>query len=317
MILIHVRDGAQMVEHSTVEILQRSPRAAVVWIDLVDPTAAEVTATETFIGTELMTPLQAAEIESSSRFFEEPPDGFQLNTHFLQPNDSSWRSEPVTFALRGQVLVTRRNGSLHSFSELARRRNLVEHAGWNGYDTFIALFDLRIDTDADLVEQHGRDILVLNRDINLNASVGKDLLLRIDELLDRAMMLRANIVDKQRSLGAVLKQEGLPADHHPAVRTLLKDIDSLLEHITFGFERLEFLQNTALGLVNIDQNKVIKIFTVATVIFMPPTLIASIYGMNFRHMPELHHDLGYPLSIALMLISSIGALLLFKKKGWL
>jgi magnesium transporter len=317
MILIHVRDGAQMVEHSTVEVLQRSPRPAVVWIDLVDPTPAEVKATETFIGTALMTPLQAAEIESSSRFFEEPPTEFQLNTHFLLPSDSGWRSEPVTFALREQVLVTRRNGPLHSFTELARRRTLVAHADWTGYDTFIALFNLRIDDDADLVEQISRDILLLNKDVNLNASVGKDLLLRIDVLLDQAMVLRANIVDKQRTLSAVLKHEGFPADHHRGVHTLLKDIDSLLEHITFGFERLEFLQNTALGLVNIDQNKVIKIFTVATVIFMPPTLIASIYGMNFRHMPEVHHPLGYPLSIALMLISSFGALLLFRKKGWL
>ena len=149
MILIHVRDGAQMVEHSTVEVLQRSPRPAVVWIDLVDPTPAEVKATETFIGTALMTPLQAAEIESSSRFFEEPPTEFQLNTHFLQPSDKGWRSEPVTFALREQVLVTRRNGPLHSFTELARRRTLVAHADWTGYDTFIALFNLRIDDDAD------------------------------------------------------------------------------------------------------------------------------------------------------------------------
>ncbi|MBK6540943.1 MAG: magnesium and cobalt transport protein CorA [Flavobacteriales bacterium] len=317
MMVIHARQGGRMVELTSADALRSIPVPDVVWIDLEGPTELEVKATETFIGTELMTPTEAAEIESSSRYFEEPPAEFHLNTHFLQPGEHGWRPEPVTFAMRNQVLVTRRSGPLRSFTELARRRKLSAHAEWTGYDTFLSLFDLRIDEDADLVEQLSRDIIVLNKDLNLNTTVGKDLLLRIDELLDKAMVLRANIVDKQRTLSAVLKSEGFPTDHHHGVHTLLKDIDSLLEHITFGFERLEFLQNTALGLVNIDQNKVIKIFTVATLIFMPPTLIASIYGMNFRHMPELHHDLGYPLSIALMVLSSGGALLVFRRKGWL
>jgi magnesium transporter len=306
-----------MVEHTGLEVLQQLPLKEVVWVDLVAPSEAEIRATETFIGTELMTPTEAAEIESSSRYFEEPPAEFQLNTHFLLIADHGWRTEPVTFALRNHVLVTRRNGPLHSFTELARRRTLSAHVEWTGFDTFIALFDLCIDDDADLVEHLSREILLLNKAINLNTSVGKDLLLRIDELLDKAMLMRANIVDKQRTLGAVHKYEGIPDEHHRGLHTLLKDIDSLLEHISFGFERLEFLQNTALGLVNIDQNKVIKIFTVATVIFMPPTLIASIYGMNFHHMPEVHHPLGYPLSIALMVLSSVGSLLIFRRKGWL
>ncbi len=317
MIVIHARQGGRMVQLAEPQALQASPAPEVVWIDLVAPTDAELHATEAFIGSELMTPSEAAEIESSSRYFEEPGAEFQLNTYFLQAHENGLRPETVTFALRHHVLVTRRNGPLHSFTELERRRTLVAHSDWTGYDTFIALFDLRIDDDADLVEQLSRDILVLNKDLNLNATVGKALLLRIDELLDKAMLLRANIVDKQRTLGAVLKHEGLPADHHPGVHTLLRDVDSLLEHIAFGFERLEFLQNTALGLVNIDQNKVIKIFTVATVIFMPPTLIASIYGMNFRHMPEVQHPLGYPLAVLLMLISSVGTLVLFRRKGWL
>jgi magnesium transporter len=317
MIVIHARQGEKMVEHTGPDSLQRLTVGEVVWIDLEAPTAIDVQATEALIGTELMTPTEADEIESSSRYFEAPPAEFQLNTHFLLTADHGWRLEPVTFALRHHVLVTRRNGPLHSFSELSRRRKLSAHAEWTGFDTFIALFDLRIDDDADLVEQVSHEILLLNKSVNLNASVGKDLLLRIDELLDKAMVLRASIVDKQRTLGAVHKNEGIPEEHHHGLHTLLKDIDSLLEHITFGFERLEFLQNTALGLVNIDQNKVIKIFTVATVIFMPPTLIASIYGMNFRHMPELHHDLGYPLSIGLMVLSSLVALLVFRRKGWL
>ncbi|MBK7270941.1 MAG: hypothetical protein IPI07_16015 [Flavobacteriales bacterium] len=216
MMVIHARQGGRMVELTSADALRSIPVPDVVWIDLEGPTELEVKATETFIGTELMTPTEAAEIESSSSYFEEPPAEFHLNTHFLQPGEHGWRPEPVTFAMRNQVLVTRRSGPLHSFTELARRRKLSAHAEWTGYDTFLSLFDLRIDEDADLVEQLSRDIIVLNKDLNLNTTVGKDLLLRIDELLDKAMVLRANIVDKQRTLSAVLKSEGFPTDHTTA-----------------------------------------------------------------------------------------------------
>jgi magnesium transporter len=101
------------------------------------------------------------------------------------------------------------------------------------------------------------------------------------------------------------------------LRIVIKDINSLLQHTQFSFERLEYLQNTFLGLVNIEQNQVIKIFTVVTVIFMPPTLIASIYGMNFQHMPELAWRAGYPFALALMVLSSLAFLWYFKRKKWL
>ena len=103
----------------------------------------------------------------------------------------------------------------------------------------------------------------------------------------------------------------------PVLRIMIKDIGSLIEHNKFAFERLEYLQNTFMGLVNIEQNRIIKIFTVATVAFMPPTLIASLYGMNFKIMPELVWDYGYLFAIALMVLSSVITLIFFKKKNWL
>lgn len=315
MIVIHARASAHMVQHEGVAALS-GITDPVIWIDLVGPEEQEVKAVEAFIGSELMTPKDAAEIESSSRYYEEPPNEIQLNAFFLQPAEKGWRPEPVTFALRNEILVTRRNGPLRSFTELDRRRKANPQASWSAYDTFISIFDLRIDYDADLVEQMGRDIAQLNKEISLDRTVNKVQLLRIDEMLDKAMILRANIVDKQRTLAAMLKSEGFPASHHGRLRTLLKDIDSLLEHISFGFERLEFLQNTAMALVNIDQNKVIKLFTIATVAFMPPMLIASIYGMNFRHMPELEPAWGYPFALGLMVMSAGATLLYFKRKGW-
>ena len=131
------------------------------------------------------------------------------------------------------------------------------------------------------------------------------------------MMIHENIVDKQRIFSAMLKSDFFPEESYEFIRIMLKDIGSLLDHTQFSFERLEFLQNTFLGLVDFEQNKVIKIFTVVTVIFMPPTLIASIYGMNFKHMPELSWPYSYPLALLIMVAASVGTLWFFKRKKWL
>ena len=131
------------------------------------------------------------------------------------------------------------------------------------------------------------------------------------------ILIRESITDKQRLVSSLLKSHFIANAENERLRIIIRDINSLLQHTEFGFERLEYLQNTFLGLVNIEQNQVIKIFTVVTVVFMPPTLIASIYGMNFYHMPELDWLAGYPLALALMVFSSIIFLWYFKKKKWL
>ena len=130
-------------------------------------------------------------------------------------------------------------------------------------------------------------------------------------------MLRENIIDKQRVVSSMLRSEFIPAELQPKLTIIIKDINSLVEHIKFSFDRLDYLQDTFLGYVNIEQNKIIKIFTIVSVIFMPPTLIASIYGMNFDIMPELHKKWGYPGAIILMVISSLFILYFFRKKKWL
>ena len=316
MLHVHLKTNGQDHRKEGLEALQAAAPGQVYWIDLVAATETEVKGVEAFIGSELMTPGDAAEIESSSRFYEDHAE-IQVNANFLQLLDQGWHAEPVSFALRNEVLVTKRNGPLRSFTEMERRRSTNQGLWRTAHEVFLAIFEVRIDLDADLIEQMGREIGVLNKEVTLDSAVSIDLLLRIDHLLDRAMTMRENIVDKQRSLAAVLKSERFPTTHRHNVRLLLRDVGSLLEHIAFGFERLEFLQNTAMGLVNIEQNKVIKIFTVATVVFMPPTLIASIYGMNFTFMPELEWLGGYPFALSLMALSSGSTLYYFKRKGWL
>jgi magnesium transporter len=131
------------------------------------------------------------------------------------------------------------------------------------------------------------------------------------------MLLRENIIDKQRVVSSMLRSEFIPTELQPKLTIIIKDINSLVEHIKFSFDRLDYLQDTFLGYVNIEQNKIIKIFTIVSVIFMPPTLIASIYGMNFTFMPELNKKWGYPIAILSMVFSSLFILYYFKKRKWL
>lgn len=126
-----------------------------------------------------------------------------------------------------------------------------------------------------------------------------------------------NVMDKQRVVSNLLKCSLFPPELTQRLTMVIKDINSLFEYIRFGFDRLDYLQDTFLGLVNLQQNRIIKIFTVVSVIFMPPTLIASMYGMNFKFMPELDWEYGYPLSIALMMLFSGAVLLYFRRRKWL
>ena len=136
-------------------------------------------------------------------------------------------------------------------------------------------------------------------------------------LQEKVMIIRQNIIDKQRVVSNMLKCDLFPEDLRPRLTMVIKDINSLFDYTRFGFDRLDYLQDTFLGLVNLQQNKIIKIFTIVSVIFLPPTLVASLYGMNFEFMPELHWRYGYLFAIALMLLSSAIILLIFRWKKWI
>lgn len=132
------------------------------------------------------------------------------------------------------------------------------------------------------------------------------------------MSIRENVVDKQRVISAMIRSDGwFNEGEQQRLRTLIKDINSLIDHTNFIFERLEFLQNTYLGLIDLEQNRVVKIFTVVSLVFMPPTLLASIWGMNFDEMPEVHWKYGYVFAIAMMVFASALTLWIFKRKNWL
>lgn len=286
----------------------------IIWVDLLNASEDEKIAVEKKFNIELFTKQETEEIESSSRYVE-TEDEIGINLNFVSLTLESYQYEPVSFILKDKVLVTQRNTNFHSFKDTYRKLKITKPE--DGDDVFLNILDTRIDFDADLIENITEQISIISKKLVKSDDLNRELLLKITSLQETTIAIRENIVEKQRILSSVMKSKQFPKEDTEKIRIMFKDVSSLLEHTSFNFERLEFLQNTFLGLVDMEQNRVIKIFTVVTVVFMPPTLIASMYGMNFRFMPELDKIWGYPFAIVLMVLSSVATLMFFKRKNWL
>jgi magnesium transporter len=316
MIAIFYKAFNKIVHEIDVNRLKEIDYEDLLWIDLAFPTPEEKQVIEEFFDINLQTRQQAEEIESSSRYFE-TETLITANSNFLIQNGDNYIQEPVSFTLKDGILISVRNMELRAFADTIRKFYINFKAYPTGYHVLIALFETRIDLDADLVENVAKEIAILSRKISIAEELDEELILNINKFQENTMLIRENVIDKQRVISGILKSERFPNDTYPKLSIMVKDVGSLINHTDFSFERLEYLQNTFMGLINIEQNKIIKIFTVASVVFMPPTLIASIYGMNFKFMPELGMQYGYAFSIALMLMSSSLTLIIFKKKKWL
>ena len=319
MVTIHYRNNGRIVRRQGTETVVDEPFGdddTILWVDLSSPTRRERSAVEKAFDVEFQSRQEAEEIESSSRYYEEE-DIIWANSNFLIQQGDSFASEPVSFVLKRGVLFTQRNADFRSFGELSRRLNTSPRYYTDGYAVIVDIFESRIDLDADVIEGIARDITVIGKTLSVSEQTSQEMLLQIARFQETTMMLRENVIDKQRVVSSMIKSVLFPRESHDKLRILIKDINSVLEHTAFSFERLEYLQNTFMGLINIEQNKIIKIFTVVSVIFMPPTLIASVYGMNFRLMPELNWDFGYGFAIGLMVVSSALTLYIFKTRNWL
>ena len=219
--------------------------------------------------------------------------------------------------MKSSILVSVRDAQLKSFDETLRKIFANQRNFPTGYHVLVALFETRVEYDADMIEDVTDEVSALSKRITSIESPDEDLLLEIKNLQEKIMVLRQNIIDKQRIISNMIKCELIPEELRSRLSVIIKDVNSLFEYTRFGVDRLDYLQDTFLGLVNIQQNKIIKIFTVVSVIFLPPTLIASMYGMNFDFMPELHWRYGYLFAIFLMIAFASAILLVFKKKRWL
>ena len=297
----------------SLDILKKVDLKELVWIDLNDVSEEIEDKLEEFLKIYIQEDEEIEEIEMSSRYMQ-TDDSIVANSNFLQEN---YTVEPVSFILKNGILISVRNAELKSFSETVKKIFANTRNFMTGYHVLVTLLETRVEYDADMIEDATDLITSLSKTLNTEDDLDQDILIRIKDLQEKVMIIRQNIVDKQRVVSNMLKCNFFPEELLPRLSMIIKDINSLFEYTRFGFDRLDYLQDTFLGLVNLQQNKIIKIFTVVSVIFMPPTLIASIYGMNFRHLPELDWKFGYPFSILLMVGFSGAVMLYFRRKKWL
>ena len=316
MITIYLKQYNKIVRNADVRLFDDLGYDDILWIDLLSPTIKEQKAVENFMEINLQTRQQVEEIESSSKY-SETENAIICNSNFFMPTGDSFSIEPVSFIIAEGVLVSVRFNEFRTFTESAKRLQMNYRAFPTGYHLLISILEVRIDFDADLVEALAKNIAALSKEISLSDSVDKQMLTRISHLQENTMLIRETIFDRQRILSGILRSERFPNDIYPKLQLMIKDVNSLINHADFSSERLDYMQDTALGLISIEQSNVTKIFTVASLFFLPPTMIASIYGMNFVGIQELHWKYGYPFALGLMVLASALTYLFFRWKKWL
>ena len=327
MITIYLKQYNKIIRNADPKLFDELGYDDILWIDLLNPTIKEQKAVEGFMEISLQTKQQVEEIESTSKY-SETENAIISNSTFFVPTGDSFVVQPVSFIISNEgVLVSVRTAEFRTFREAEKRLQMSYRSFSTGYHLFISLLEVRIDYDADLVEMIAKQVAALSKDINSEDSIDKKVIHRINALLESTMLLRENIFDRQRVLSGILRSERFPNDIYPRLQLMIKDVNSLINHADFSFQRLDYIQDAALGLINIEQNEIVKIFSVAAVIFMPATLVASIYGMNFHAMPELDWvytfpdgttvPLGYLFAIGLMILFSAGTIWFFRYKKWL
>ena len=327
MITIYLKQYNKIIRNADPKLFDELGYDDILWIDLLNPTIKEQKAVEGFMEISLQTKQQVEEIESTSKY-SETENAIISNSNFFVPTGDSFVVQPVSFIISNEgVLVSVRTAEFRTFREAEKRLQMSYRSFSTGYHLFISLLEVRIDYDADLVEMIAKQVAALSKDINSEDSIDKKVIHRINALLESTMLLRENIFDRQRVLSGILRSERFPNDIYPRLQLMIKDVNSLINHADFSFQRLDYIQDAALGLINIEQNEIVKIFSVAAVIFMPATLVASIYGMNFHAMPELDWvytfpdgttvPLGYLFAIGLMILFSAGPIWFFRYKKWL
>jgi magnesium transporter len=298
-----------------------------VWIDLLNPTEDEEKKVERALKFDVPTREEQLEIEASSRLYQENGAYFMTATLLYTSEQGDPRTTPATFILAGQRLVTVRYAEPRAFSIYIARCNRTETDLKNGPAVLIGLLETIIDRLADFIERLQAEVEGLSHSIFDIKGGAASRQRRFDVIL-RAIGREGEITSKAResahSLGRLLtffihaaneRKEVKPLQAR--IRTAARDVTSLTDYATFLSGKIIFLLDATLGGIQIQQNDIIKIFSVAAVVFLPPTLIASIYGMNFRFMPELSWWFGYPLAIVLMILAAVLPYLYFKRRGWL
>lgn len=315
MLYAYVRDAGRLRAADPAADPDEIERA--VWIDLVDPSDEERAAVAAGHRQQFPETEDVEEIEASARSYVDDA-GLHVHSLFLHEVEGRPRNTSVAFTLASERLFTLREREIPAFRLLRMRARHDPVWARDPYWTVLSLFEIKMDDLADTLEEVQRGLetvstLVLEKG-HADMEDALDALARHEDTNGK---VRLCLMDTQRTLTFLLRRANLGADQSERARELLRDIDSLLPHNNFVFEKINFLMDAAQGFINIEQNQIIKTFSIAAVVFLPPTLVASIYGMTFQFMPELRWLLGYPSALLLMVLSGIAPYWYFKRKGWL
>jgi magnesium transporter len=309
----------------TIEDISNLPETAV-WVDLVKPTAAEDRAVEKLAGIAVPTREDMQEIEISSRLYIENGARYMTATLMCQ-SDTAPKTTAVTFIIAGHRLVTVRYDDPKPFALVENKLARSCSPGITGEMVLMELLDAVIDRCADILERIGADVDVVSHDIfepeserHGNAKRYSQILIAIGRKGDLTSKVRESLVSIGRLvafLSAVIEGVKWTKDMREQLKTMQRDVASLTDHASYLSNKITFVLDAMLGVVNLEQNNIIKLFSVMAVVLMPPTLIASIYGMNFKVMPELEWEHGYTFALIAMLFAAIVPYWIFKWKKWL
>ena len=311
-----------------IESLEELTRFQPIWVDLENPTVEEKRWIKQHYGLSIPEDAMDEDIEESARFYEEDNGDLHIRSDFLIDDNEQPRSVRVAFILNLTNSDLKSKGVLFSIHDedvpvfrLLRMRarrapGLIEDAK----EVLLALFDADAEYSADTLENIYDELEKVSKQVlagDVTDTRAGEVLAAIARQEDLNGRIRRNVMDTRRAVSFMMRSKMLNSNQFEEARQILRDIESLDSHTAFLFDKINFLMDATVGFININQNKIIKIFSVASVALLPPTLIASVYGMNFQHMPELAKEWGYPYALLLMLASALGPMWYFRKRGWL
>jgi magnesium transporter len=287
------------------------------WIDAYEPNERERALLQDLLHTDVPESDDVEEIEASARCFVDQA-GIHVHSLFLKQTEGRHSTVSVACILQKDCLITIREGDLADFRLLRMRARRGQVEVRSPSELLVTMLEQKVENHADTLEDLHRQLeavsyLVLeDEEAELDEVINK-----LARLEDSNGKIRLCLMDSQRDISYLLRHLRNQLEQSEILREIMRDVETLMSHTTFLFEKINFLMDSTQGFINIEQNQIIKIFSIAAVVFLPPTLVASIYGMNFDYMPELKWLLGYPWAIGLMIISGIAPYLYFKRKGWL
>ena len=309
-------DG-KLVEHKLGDKLLDYAIANTGWIDAQDTSDEERDRLEILLHTELPESDDVEEIESSARYFTDS-SGIHVHSLFVTQSEGRMDTTTVAFILQADRLITVREQELADFRLLRMRARRGQVEVRSPRHLLLTMFEQKVENLADTIEDLHLELEIISHKVLEETAT--DLESAIDDLAaleDSNGKVRLCLMDTQRSISFLQRQLRDTQAGQEIIPEVIRDIDTLMSHTTFLFDKINFLMGTTQGFINIEQNKIIKMFSIAAVVFLPPTLVASLYGMNFRVMPELDWVFGYPMAIGLMILAGVTPYWFFKRKGWM